>query len=90
MTTWHYLAVFVEHGSERTYSFCEVFRDKHGRVEGWTQSHDIAPSGSSIAELTGDLHHMLNDATRWEPVRFSDLTAGMVLKAASQEPKVDK
>lgn len=79
--SWHYLPVFVGHEESREYSFCEVYLDDEGRVEAWTESHEIAPSGETPEELQADLQRMLDDLARWEPVEFSSLAAGMVLQS---------
>jgi len=83
--TWHYLCVLVEQNGERDHSFCEVYLDEDGRVDAWTESRAIAPSGSTLAELQSDLEHMLSDLQRWEPGEFATLKRGMKLKAHGTE-----
>lgn len=87
MSTWHYLPVFVEHEASVEYSICEVYLDDDGCIAGWTASSSIAPAGETAGELRADLDHMLNDITRWEPVRFSDLAVGMQPQPRDAETK---
>lgn len=77
MSTWHYLPIFVERDGSIEYSVCEVYLNDDGCVASWTEGSSIAASGESAEELRADLGHMLNDVSRWEPVRFSDLAGGM-------------
>lgn len=65
MSTWHYLAVFVERDESTEYSVCEVYLDDDGCIESWTESSSIAASGEGADELRADLSHMLNDIARW-------------------------
>lgn len=81
MSTWHYLPVVVERGGRIEYSICEVYLDADWCVASWTARSSIAASGETSDELRADLAHMLNDVTRWEPVRFSDLAVGMRIES---------
>ena len=72
--------MFIEEDGERLYSLCEVHFDEAGRLSSWTENSDMAPSGSDIDDLTGDLARMLNDAFCWKPIRFSDLHVGIIFE----------
>jgi hypothetical protein len=56
-----------------------VYLDEDGRLEAWTASGRIAPSGDSVEELLADLNHMREDIDRWAPVEFGSLVVGMAL-----------
>ena len=76
---WRYQAVYNGDDDElRTFSICEVYLDKNGKLETWTENSSIAPSGWTLEELTGDLRLMLNDISRWKPVLFDSLQIGMI------------
>lgn len=75
--SWRYQPVYTEENGDRVLSICEVHFDESGTFDGWTESEALAPSGSDLEELAGDLSRMLVDAFSWEPVRFSDLKPGM-------------
>lgn len=84
--SWRYQPVFTEQDGERSYSLCEVYFDEAGKLETWTENEAIAPGGSTVEDLTGDIAHMMADAYSWKPVRFSDLKPGFVFeKAISME-----
>jgi hypothetical protein len=68
---------------EQTYSICEVYFDKSGRLDGWTECSEMRPMGESLEDLIGDLQHVLDDARAYEPVRFEDLRPGSELRPTS-------
>ena len=82
---WRYQAVYVERKHEegestKEYSMCEVYLDKNGKLEAWTESKSIAPYGESIDELNNDIQLMLNDLSKWTAVAFDSLYVGMEFK----------
>jgi hypothetical protein len=79
--SWHFLAVWRDLSEgERTYSLCEVYFDESGRLDGWTESPVMTPSGCDLDDLIGALQHMLDDARAYEPVAFDELRPGMQIK----------
>jgi len=83
---WRYQPVYIEEGDTKVYSLIEAHFDEHGRLNSWTEDCFMHPQGESMDELRGDLTHMLANAWKWIPIRFSDLKIGMVLqRAISQE-----
>ena len=79
---WRYQTVYFEHrtcnnGITREYSLCEVYLDKDGKLDKWTESRSMSPMGESVEELLGDLQFMLNDAAKWESVEFESMQVGM-------------
>jgi len=79
---WRYQAVYVERefGNDditKEYSICEVYLDKNGKLEAWTENASVAPHGESVNELTKDIHFMLSDLSKWEAVAFNSLYVGM-------------
>lgn len=82
---WRYQAVYAENNNEMGgtycgYTICEVYLDKDGSLETWTEKSSIAPSGETVDELTNDLQLMLNDIAEWKPVPFESLYIGMVFE----------
>ena len=79
--SWRYQPVWRDDpASGRSYSLCEVYLDRHGRLDHWTECAAIPASGEDLGDLIGDLRHMLEDAEEWEPVRFASLMVGMRFK----------
>jgi hypothetical protein len=79
--SWRYQPVTFIENSEVVYQLCEVYLDSNGKLEKWTDPPGICPSGETdIDQLTGDLCHMLVDASCWEPVAFQELKSGMRFK----------
>ena len=84
---WRYQPVWGEDTipggkSLRWYSLCEVYFDGAGRLNGWTEDSSIKPIGNDPDDLRGALAHMLADAWKWRPVKFSDLKVGMKFERA--------
>jgi len=82
---WRYQAVYVERNIEENeksleFSICEVYLDKDGKLEMWTEDSKMSPFGNSIDELTNDLQFMINDVQKWKPVPFNSLQVGMDFK----------
>lgn len=60
---WRYQPVWIEHNGELVYSLCEVYFDKAGKLEHWTESPAMIPQGDGdVQGLRKDLTHMLCDA----------------------------
>lgn len=87
---WRYQPVYVEEGDEFIVSLCEVYFDNDGKLSAWTEDAEMSPSGSSIDELSRDLVHMLSDAYKWRPVRFSDLRPGMTFERAIPQDEAER
>ena len=90
--SWRYQAVYIEHDTgknkkDREYSICEIYLDKDGRLENWTESPSIAPGGVTFEELTGDIRFMLDDVSKWEAVAFESLRVGMTIEENKHEQK---
>lgn len=85
--SWRYQPVWVDHGEERVFSLCEVYLDKDGRLEGWTEKPVMEAIGiDDVQDLRGCLAQMLADSYRWKPVAFSSLKVGMTFERyATQE-----
>jgi len=82
---WRYQAVFLERDIDedekaREYSICEIYLDKDGKLEMWTENPSIAPYGLSYSELTKSLRLMLKDIEIWEAVAFDSLSVGMTFE----------
>jgi hypothetical protein len=82
---WRYQAVYIERDigedkKAKEYSICEIYLDKDGKLEMWTENPSIAPYGLSYAELAGGLRLMLEDIAIWEAVAFDSLCAGMTFE----------
>ena len=83
--SWRYQIVYVEHSNDDgdkscVFSICEIYLDKYGKLEAWTENPQMKPYGETLDELIGDLQMMLDDAHKWEPVSFSSLKTGMTFK----------
>lgn len=89
MTTWHYLPVFTEERDERVYGLCEVHIGADDRVQSWTKSMFMYPSGNDLSDMSGELGYMLLDCRRWEPIAFGDLKPGLELKRAMPKAEAD-
>lgn len=77
---WRYQPVWKDYPiTGRVYSLCEVYFDKDGKLESWTENPAMTPSGNDIADLQGTLERMLSDTRRWEPVDFDSLVPGMAI-----------
>jgi len=79
---WRYQAVYIEREHKdgkitKEYSMCEIYLDKKGKLEAWTESKSIAPYGESVEELNKDIQFMLNDLSKWTAVAFESLYVGM-------------
>ncbi|MCL2591969.1 MAG: hypothetical protein FWD82_01265 [Defluviitaleaceae bacterium] len=79
---WRYQAVYTSNNSDnnetsKEYSLCEVYLDKDGKLESWTESRFMSPMGYTVDELMGDLQIMLDDAAKWKPVEFESMQVGM-------------
>jgi len=68
---------------------CEVYLDKDGKLDKWTESHSMSPMGESTEELLGDLQFMLNDAAKWEPVKFDAMEVGMTFRKKENYRRID-
>ena len=84
---WRYQAVYIEHDTadkEKTadFSICEVYLDKDGKLEMWTESHKMSPHGETLEELAEDLQFMTDDVRKWKPVPFNSLQVGMNFERA--------
>ena len=81
---WRYQSVYRKIGdvdSERIeFSVCEVYFDEEGILGGWTESPSMRPYGQTHSELIGDLEIMLADASKWKPVDFDKMHAGMTFE----------
>jgi len=82
---WHYLSVYKETPNTngkttKGYSLCEVYLDKDGKLEYWTESHQMSSYGKSADELIEDLEMMLTDAKMWKSEDFESLVSGMKFK----------
>lgn len=92
--TWHYLPVWLENeDGTRTYLLCEVYLDSSGRLSDWTELSEISgntltATGHDHDELTTVLSMMLNDCSRWEAVRYTDLSVGMTFQRAGVRVKI--
>ena len=79
--TWRYQAVYLERDmGEKEYSICEIYLDKNGKLEAWTENHQMSPYGFTLKELRGDLRIMMKDVRKWKPVDFNSLQIGMTFK----------
>lgn len=64
-------------------SICEVYLDKNGKLEAWTESKEMSPYGwgysekEAFDEMLSGLQLMLNDVQKWKPVPFESLFIGM-------------
>jgi len=76
-----------ENEKARDYSICEVYLDKDGKLEKWTESPSIAPVGATFKELTEDIRFMLDDVSKWEAVAFESLRVGIMFKENNYEQK---
>ena len=88
---WRYQAVYSESSNEMgetycSFTICEIYLDKDGRLTAWTENPSIAASGETPDELTRDLQLMLNDTTKWKPVLFESLQVGMVFERNTKSP----
>jgi len=86
---WRYQTVYIEHGTgdgeiTREYSLCEVYLDKNGKLDKWTESRSMSPMGESVEELIDDLQFMLNDAAKWKSVEFESMKVGMTFTKNTQ------
>ena len=83
---WRYQAVYVENKDNACeYSVCEVYLDANGRLEAWTESRRIAPLGETLDELLGDIRCMTEDISKWKPVPYNALRAGMTFEHSDTE-----
>ena len=84
-SSWRYQAVYIERDIGKNekyleYSICEVYLDKDGKLEMWTEDHKMSPYGNTLKELKGDLKFMLDDVRKWKPVDFNSLQVGITFK----------
>ena len=82
MSGWRYQPVIVADDDNLAFSLCEVYFDDDDRVETWTESPSIAPSGETPEELSQDLMRMIIDAACWAPIMFDSLKVGMKIPPA--------
>jgi len=89
--SWRYQPVWVDHGEERVFSLCEVYIDKDGRLEGWTEKPVMEAIGIDDAQDLRDcLAQMLADSYRWKPVAFSSLKVGMTFERYATHEQMDR
>lgn len=74
---WRYQPVWAGHGDERIFGICEVYFDDDGKLENWTESMAISPSGDPVEELIQDCAMMLVDTQKWVPVEHAAIKVGM-------------
>ena len=74
---WRYQAVYEDDAVGRQFSFCEVWIDENGQLEGWTEKAGMVPCGETLDDLTNDLVRMYVNACRWGAVAFSEMRVGM-------------
>lgn len=82
--TWRYQPVWIGPPEDPSYSLTEVYLDAEGRLENWTQTEAITPTGNSIDDLTAELGRMQEDANNYKPVAFSALKVGMVFERVDE------
>lgn len=82
--SWRYQPVFVKHKSTGriSYSLCEVYLEKDGKLKSWTADPVIAPHGIDQHDLQGSLALMISDAFKWKAVDHRKLRVGMTFKRA--------
>lgn len=93
--SWRYQPVYVDHTigdiTQRAFSLCEVYFDKNGKLESWTERPAMTPAGvDDVQDLRGDLVHMLSDSYKWKPVAFSDLKAGMTFERFATHDQMEQ
>lgn len=87
---WRYQPVWVDHQGEKVHSLCEVYFDKAGKLERWTESPAMIPQGAAdVQELRNDLTHMLVDSYKWKPVDFTKMKVGMTFERACTQEQMD-
>jgi len=87
---WRYQAVYIERDvgedeKAKEYSICEIYIDKDGKLEMWTENPRIAPYGLSDIELAEGLRLMLEDIGIWKAVAFDSLCVGMTFEKRKKE-----
>jgi len=78
MTKWHNVAVRKRSGVETWLELHEVFLDRAGRIQFWTEEPNV-PRGTDVADLVLGMRHALYDVVRWGAVEETDLRTGMRL-----------
>jgi len=82
---WRYQAVYTSHdndvgGNFFAFSICEVYLDKEGKLEFWTENPKMEPSGETYDELIYTLEMMMNDVRKWKPVLFDKMQVCMTFE----------
>ena len=88
MTTWRYQPIYTivdENTDERWYSIIEVYFDENGRLDSWTMTQEVAPTGDTNEDLIEDLEMMLRDARKWKPVLYTDITNDTIFEEIEGE-----
>lgn len=80
--SWRYQPVIIGEGEDAVVVLCEVYFDKNGKLEMWTQEPRMSPQGSDVLELSGDLMRMYVDTLSWFPEPFDNLHIGMTFTPA--------
>jgi hypothetical protein len=73
--SWHYLAVRKQQGVDLWIEIHEVYLDRAGRIEFWTED-SRSVRGNDLDDLVRGLRHMLYDVARWDVVAEAALRAG--------------
>ena len=81
-SSWRYQSVYIERdaGNDEKaleFSICEIYLDKDGKLETWTENSKMSPFGDTVEELLGDLQFMIDDVRKWKAVPFDSMQVGM-------------
>jgi hypothetical protein len=73
--SWHYLAVRKRQGVDWWVEIHEIYLDRAGRIDLWTEN-PRSVGGNDLDDLVLGLRHMLYDVVRWGVVEEAALRAG--------------
>lgn len=72
--SWNYRAIKQTIMDEDVYRIYEVYYDKDGQLNGWTQKPSY-PQGETLEELQATLRMMLRDSRRFPVLVMEELRA---------------